>query len=150
MDFVKMHACSNDYVYCDFDKVSQYDFSRLSIAVSKRRYSVGSDGLIVVKKLSPSSVQMIMYNADGSRGATCGNGVRCSALFAQKYLGIKSDVVSVVTDANTTEVRLFKENNKIYAKADMGPIKIVNSAFASVCKECLANKKTRWLLPTST
>ena len=127
MEFVKMHAVGNDYAYFDYEKVKSYDFQRLAVLVSKRRFSVGADGIIIVKKLSDFSVKMIMYNADGSRGATCGNGVRCSAYFAKKYLGLTSDEIVVITDANQTKVHLYKKDGKTYAKADMGVVKSANS-----------------------
>ena len=122
-----MHAVGNDYAYFDYEKVKFYNFSRLAVLVSKRRFSVGADGIIIVKRLSDFSVKMIMYNADGSRGTTCGNGVRCSAFFAKKYLNLSSDEIVVITDANQTKVNLSKKDGIPYAKADMGVIKSVNS-----------------------
>ena len=41
--------------------------------------------------LDEQTVEMRIFNADGSEGQTCGNGVRCAGAFARKYLGIKSD-----------------------------------------------------------
>ena len=128
MEFVKMHAALNDYVYCDYEKVKSYDFSSLAIAVSKRHFSIGADGLIIVKKLNQTSAQMIMFNADGSRGATCGNGVRCSAFFAKKYLGLVGDEIVIKTDSNQTTVQLYKKDGKVFARADMGCVKEINSS----------------------
>lgn len=128
MDFVKMHATSNDYVYVDYEKVKNLDLSNLSVAVSKRRRSIGADGLIAVRKLNETSVQMIMYNADGSMGATCGNGVRCSAFFAKKYLGLDADEITVKTMATESKVNLSFCNKQILAKADMGRVKKINSS----------------------
>ncbi|MBQ7373586.1 MAG: diaminopimelate epimerase [Clostridia bacterium] len=128
MKFVKMHAVGNDYAYFDFEKVKNYDLSLLSKIVSDRRFGIGSDGLIAVEKLRENKFKMIMYNADGSRGATCGNGVRCSAYFAKKYLGATGNEIKVKTDAFDTTVFLSEKMGKIFAKADMGVIKRVSNS----------------------
>ncbi len=127
MEFIKMHASGNDYVYLDYEKVKNYDLSLLSKLISNRHFGVGSDGLIAIQKLDDNTAKMIMYNADGSRGATCGNGVRCSAYFAKKYLNLTSNQIVMKTDVNETLVTLFEKNGSFYAKADMGEIKRVNS-----------------------
>lgn len=127
MKFVKMHASGNDYVYLDYEKVKNYDLSLLSKLVANRNFGVGSDGIIATQKLNDNSAKMIMFNADGSRGATCGNGVRCSAYFAQKYLNLRANQIIMKTDVNQTAVTLFKKDGHFYARADMGEIKFVNS-----------------------
>ncbi len=46
-------------------------------AVSPRRTGIGSDGLILIRPSAIADCRMEMYNADGSRGEMCGNGIRC-------------------------------------------------------------------------
>jgi len=84
MRFTKMHGIGNDYVYLDASLEPALDFARAARLVSDRHFAVGSDGLIAV--CAPTSadadVRMRMFNADGSEGEMCGNGIRCVAKFA--------------------------------------------------------------------
>ena len=52
---------------------------RLSMRLSDRRFGIGGDGLILLCPSQNADVRMEMYNADGSRGEMCGNGIRCVA-----------------------------------------------------------------------
>ncbi|MEE2972392.1 MAG: diaminopimelate epimerase [Planctomycetota bacterium] len=78
--FVKMHGLGNDYVFLDGRDGSIPDRSIVR-AVSDRRRGVGSDGVIVLQRPSnpENDARMIVFNADGSDGGVCGNGLRCLA-----------------------------------------------------------------------
>lgn len=84
MRFTKMHGIGNDYVYIDGSQHAGLDLARAARLVSDRHFAVGSDGLIAV--CSPTArdadVRMRMFNADGSEGEMCGNGIRCVAKYA--------------------------------------------------------------------
>lgn len=84
MRFTKMHGLGNDYVYIDGSQNPSLDLARAARLVSDRHFAVGSDGLIAV--CPPGShdadLRMRMFNADGSEGEMCGNGIRCVAKFA--------------------------------------------------------------------
>ncbi len=77
MKFTKMHGCGNDYIYFDCTKDSLPDEKAAAIALSDRHFGIGGDGIILIKKGTKADFEMVMYNADGSRGAMCGNGIRC-------------------------------------------------------------------------
>ena len=77
LDFVKMHGCGNDYVYVGADRVFPANPCELARRVSDRRFGIGGDGLILLCPSRTADVRMEMYNADGSRGEMCGNGIRC-------------------------------------------------------------------------
>ena len=49
LKFTKMQACGNDYVYVDCTNFSLVDPSAAVRKLSPRRYSVGSDGLVLKK-----------------------------------------------------------------------------------------------------
>lgn len=85
--FTKMHGLGNDYVYVNcFDvAMTAADAPEISRVVSDRHRGIGSDGLILIAPPEggvDADVRMIMFNADGSRGEMCGNGVRCVAKYA--------------------------------------------------------------------
>ena len=50
-------------------------------AISDRHFGVGSDGLILIMPSERADARMRMFNADGSEGEMCGNGVRCVAKY---------------------------------------------------------------------
>ncbi len=76
--FVKVEGAGNDYVLVEeFDRPVE-DPSGLSRAVADRHAGVGSDGLLVVGPAdAPAVARMRIFNADGSEGLMCGNGLRC-------------------------------------------------------------------------
>jgi diaminopimelate epimerase len=83
MRFTKMHGIGNDYVYVStFDQRPPSDPVALARAVSDRHTGIGGDGMILIMPSERADARMRMFNADGSEGEMCGNGVRCVA----KYL----------------------------------------------------------------
>lgn len=87
LSFVKMHGLGNDYVYvdCFAQLANSRDWPSLCRAISDRHRGIGSDGLILIARPTAGAaadVRMEMYNADGSRGEMCGNGIRCVAKYA--------------------------------------------------------------------
>ena len=77
MKFTKMQGAGNDYVYVDCTQNELKNASEVAVAVSDRHFGIGSDGLILIKKSDKADFFMEMYNADGSQGSMCGNGIRC-------------------------------------------------------------------------
>jgi len=89
LPFVKMHGLGNDYVYIDglSQPTPQHDWGSLAPIISDRHRGVGSDGLILIvppDEPGAADARMIMFNADGSRGEMCGNGIRCVAKFVAR------------------------------------------------------------------
>jgi len=107
LPFVKMHGIGNDYVYLDAvgdpSLVERPDLPGLARAIADRHTGVGSDGLILVCLPTAAGlaegahVRMRMFNADGSEGVMCGNGVRCVAKFARDRLGYAESPLRVET-----------------------------------------------------
>lgn len=85
MKFTKMHGIGNDYVYVNCFKEQVENPGELAIRVSDRHFGIGSDGLILIKPSDRADFEMAMYNADGSEGAMCGNGIRCVAKYVYDY-----------------------------------------------------------------
>lgn len=81
LNFTKMHGCGNDYIFLPPDQSEPKDLSGLSRRLSRRRYSVGADGLVTVYGNKAHGFGIRIFNADGSEGMTCGNALRCAALF---------------------------------------------------------------------
>src|SRR5262249_21513166 len=98
LPFVKMHGCGNDYIYIVADRVRPADPGSLARRISDRRFGIGADGLIMLCPASDADVRMEMYNADGSRGEMCGNGIRCLAWLYYESAGRHKNPLSVATD----------------------------------------------------
>ena len=99
LSFTKMHGAGNDYIYLDCrttglpEKIAQW-----SVQLSRRHFSIGADGIICICPPSTpgADATMRMFNADGSEGKMCGNGVRCVAEFLYTH-GLPRDVLEIDT-----------------------------------------------------
>lgn len=121
MKFTKMQGTGNDYVYVNVWEEEVENPKEVAKKVSNRNFGIGSDGLILIAKSEQADCRMIMYNADGSEGAMCGNGVRCVAKYAYDHGLVKKEVIQVETKSGIKTVSLEIENNKaVFGSVDMG------------------------------
>ena len=72
-----MQGIGNDYVYVNCLEESVENPASLARMVSDRHFGIGSDGLILIRPSVQADFFMEMFNADGTRSAMCGNGIRC-------------------------------------------------------------------------
>ena len=77
MHITKMQGLGNDYIYLNCMETVPEDLPGLAVRLSHRHFGVGADGLIAIRPGAAGDFSMEMYNADGSRGTMCGNGIRC-------------------------------------------------------------------------
>jgi len=122
MKFTKMHGCGNEYIYIDCFKEEVKNPEKLAIWVSDRHFGIGSDGLILIKSSDKSDFYMDMYNADGSQGKMCGNGIRCVAKYVYDNKMTDKDTIKIETlsGEKTIEVFIGDDNLVTTAKVDMG------------------------------
>lgn len=121
MKFTKMHGLGNDYVYVNAFVEQISDPAHLAIRVSDRHRGVGSDGLILIARSDQADVRMEMYNADGSRGMMCGNGIRCVAKYAIDYGLVSGPQVRVETDSGIKTADCRSTNGRVsQIRIDMG------------------------------
>lgn len=121
INFVKMHGAGNDYIYVDGMKQTIPNESEAAKKLSDRHFSVGGDGLIIIKKGTVADYEMVMYNSDGSRGAMCGNGIRCVAkyLFDNGYTD--GEEFTVESMGAVKKIKVNTVNGKaVTARVDMG------------------------------
>ena len=97
LKFTKMHGTGNDYVYVNCFEQKIDNPNELAIKVSDRHFGIGSDGLILICPSEVADVRMAMYNADGSEGMMCGNGIRCVAKYSYEHGLVDSDKITVET-----------------------------------------------------
>jgi diaminopimelate epimerase len=121
LDFTKMHGCGNDYIYVVATHARPADPSALATRISDRHFGIGADGLIMLAPSSSADICMEMYNADGSRGDMCGNGIRCLARLAWERGIVKANPMVIETDAGLKTVELKFEGTRVVgATVDMG------------------------------
>ncbi|HUI28286.1 MAG TPA: diaminopimelate epimerase, partial [Candidatus Kryptonia bacterium] len=119
--FTKMHGLGNDYVYIDAFAQRVRDPVALARRVSPRHTGVGSDGVILICPSSVADCRMEMYNADGSRGQMCGNGIRCVGKYAYDHGLARRNPLRVETDAGIKELQLQLQNGRVeQVTVDMG------------------------------
>ena len=76
-----MQGAGNDYLYIDARSIDA-DWPSLAREMSDRHFGVGSDGIILILPSRVAQLRMRIFNADGSEGEMCGNGIRCVAKYA--------------------------------------------------------------------
>ncbi|MFN0058980.1 MAG: diaminopimelate epimerase [Planctomycetota bacterium] len=123
--FVKMHGIGNDYVYLDEREV-EVDVRaapRWARRFADRQRGVGGDGLIILRRGTDPAVRMEMYNADGSRSAMCGNGLRCVAYLAHRRGYSTSREFSIATDVGARRAIVAAQpssDGSTWVEVDMG------------------------------
>ena len=121
MKFTKMNGIGNDYVYVNCFKEKVDDPASLARFVSERHFGVGSDGLILIRPSDRADFQMDMYNADGSRGEMCGNGIRCVGKYVYDYGLTDKKEITVDTLAGIKVLQLFVEEGRVASvRVNMG------------------------------
>lgn len=121
MRFTKMQGLGNDYVYVNCFEEKLTEPSKLAVRISDRHFGVGSDGLILIKPSDKADFEMEMYNADGSRGEMCGNGIRCVAKYVYDYGLTDKTRISVETLGGIKHLDLTVKDGKVsLVKVDMG------------------------------
>ena len=121
MKFTKMHGIGNDYVYVNCLKETVENPSEVSKIVSDRHFGIGSDGLILIKPSDVADFYMEMYNADGSRSAMCGNGIRCVAKYVYDYGLTDKTEVDIDTAAGINHIVMTLKDGKVEkVRVDMG------------------------------
>lgn len=128
LKFTKMQATGNDYIFAnlfdadDFKIFNETNWSQIAIRLSDRHFGIGSDGLILICPSDIADCRMRMFNADGSEGAMCGNGIRCLGKYVYERGLIKKHIICVETKSGIRTLYLDIED-EMYVKlvcVDMG------------------------------
>jgi diaminopimelate epimerase len=121
MKFTKMHGIGNDYVYVDCTKEPLENPEEVARLVSDRHKGIGSDGLILIKPSDEADFEMAMYNADGSYGKMCGNGIRCVAKYVYDNGLTDKTELRVISGGAVKYLKLTVENGKVsQVRVNMG------------------------------
>ena len=128
--FTKMHGIGNDYVYIDCTKEDLTGEEELAKRLSDRHFGIGSDGLILIRKSDKADFKMSMYNADGSEGRMCGNGIRCVGKYVYDHGLTNKNEVRIETLSGIKKLKLHIKNGNVESvrvnmgKPELAPEKI--------------------------
>jgi len=111
----KAVASGNDFIIID-NKEGELDarelnYSDLAKELCERKHAIGADGLLVLEKSSKAVFKMRILNPDGSEVNLCGNGARCSALYA--FQCGWGDVLTMETGAGILGAEVTDDNVKL-------------------------------------
>ena len=121
MKFVKMQGCGNDYIYINCLEEMVEQPQETARRVSDRHFGIGADGLILICPSEAADFKMAMYNADGSEGKMCGNGIRCVAKYVYDFGLTDKTILKIETLSGIKTLKLNIKDGKVdTVQVDMG------------------------------
>lgn len=131
-----MHGIGNDYIYFDCMHGELPNPESLAVKLSDRHFSIGGDGIILLCKSDIADCKMRMFNADGSEGKMCGNGIRCVGKLAHDLGYVDGTIcrVETLSGIKTLEFTLDKCGKVESATVDMGAAVLEGGKIPSVFK----------------
>ncbi len=113
MKFTKMQGCGNDYLYFNCMEQSIPNTAEVAVRLSDRHFGVGGDGIILIKPSKVADFYMEMYNADGSQGKMCGNGIRCVGKYVYDYHLTDKTTITVETLSGVKTLELLVKDGTV-------------------------------------
>lgn len=120
-----MHGLGNNYVYVNLweERLKESDLAPLAQRLANVNTGIGSDGLITIGHSDTCDVRMRIFNADGSEGQNCGNGLRCVGKYVYEKGIVGSQHLTVETKGGVMRLTLHLDaSNKLVQEVtvDMG------------------------------
>lgn len=121
MRFTKMEGLGNDYIYLNGLDGLPEDLPALARRMSDRHFGVGSDGIICICPSERADFRMRMFNADGSEGEMCGNGIRCLGKYVYDKGLTHKKKLTIETGGGLRTLELLTEDGLVKAvRVNMG------------------------------
>lgn len=116
LNFDKMQATGNDFILVAKEDIPDVgNLHLLTRKLCRRHFGIGGDGLLAIGESSKADCCMDMFNPDGTM-STCGNGLRCAAVFALGHGLVKGDEFSIETQGRVMSITKINGNFAV----DMG------------------------------
>jgi diaminopimelate epimerase len=117
-----MQGLGNDFIIIeDYNDKFINNEIEIAIKVCHRRFGVGADGLVIIRKSKIADSKMIIINSDGSRANMCGNAIRCFAKYLYEVKNINNDEITIETGDGVKKVNLILHNNNVeLVRVNMG------------------------------
>jgi diaminopimelate epimerase len=97
LEFAKMHGAGNDFIVLDGLTRELPPLDRLARRLADRRFGIGADQILVVRRSRAADFRMDIWNADGSRAEMCANGIRALYAYVRRRGLARADEISVET-----------------------------------------------------
>lgn len=151
MRFTKLQGAGNDYVYVDcFAQPVPGDIPELARRISERRFGVGSDGLILICPSERADAEMRMYNADGSYGEMCGNGIRCVAKYLYDHGIQRRETLRIESGGRMLSLDLRLSGGKVeQVRVDMGEPILIPAQIPTTLRSAAVPEKPAVEVPVS-
>lgn len=123
MKFTKMHGIGNDYVYINGfeENIVPEEMIEEIVAMSDRHKGIGGDGVIFIMSSDVADAKMRMFNADGSEGKMCGNGIRCVGKYIYEHDISHNNPLKIETASGIKTLNLEVAQGKVESvTVDMG------------------------------
>ena len=123
MKFTKMHGIGNDYVYINGfeENIVPEEMIEEIVAMSDRHKGIGGDGVIFIMSSDVADAKMRMFNADGSEGKMCGNGIRCVGKYIYEHDISHNNPLKIETASGIKILNLEVAQGKVESvTVDMG------------------------------
>ncbi len=112
LHFTKMHGCGNDYIYINCFEQTIASPVQLAVRLSDRHFGIGGDGIILICPSKIADAKMRIFNADGSEGKMCGNGIRCVAKYLYDHRLVTKPVMTIETLSGIKTLSILTEQNQ--------------------------------------
>ncbi len=128
--FTKMQGIGNDYIYFNCIGNPIVNPEGLAVRLSDRHFGVGADGVILICDSEVADVKMRMFNADGSEGKMCGNGIRCVAKYCYDNAIVNKKQMTIETLSGIKNIEIHTQNGVAklitvdMGKAELAPKKV--------------------------
>lgn len=138
ISFIKMHAAGNDYLFFDCLGAPLPHPEKCARLLSRRHFSVGADGIVLILPSKIANARMRIFNADGSEGKMCGNAARCVAKWLYESNFARKSRITLETESGIRTVFLTVRDGKIEKiSVDMGKAICGDTFFLESCGQKL-------------
>ncbi len=121
--FVKMQATGNDYILIDDREEKVEGMESLCVRLCENHFGAGAEGLAVLRPSSRADIRMLLFNRDGTRGATGGNALRCVAKYLRDRALVSGEEITVETDGGIRTLWPVTRFGQVSSVTiDMGPV----------------------------
>lgn len=123
MDFTKWHGLGNDFILVELspEAIPQEKIADFAKRVCNRNFGIGADGLVFVYFDNQKTINMRIFNADGSEPEMCGNAIRCVAKYVYTKGLVKETAFPIRTKAGIKVPEIIIKDSEVAAiKVDMG------------------------------
>ena len=136
LDFIKMHGAGNDYIYFDCLLKELPEPPKLAKILSKRHFSVGADGIVLICPSKIADAKMRIFNADGSEGKMCGNAARCVGKLLYEGNFVRRSRIRLETNSGICELFLTIKNGHVdKISVDMGFARVGEMFSLDICAQ---------------